>query len=94
VLIEHQQPRLQHQAAADRQHLLLAAAHGAGQLLLAVGQPRKDAVDEIERAAAFGLGLRHIGADLEIFLHGHFGKYLTALRYVGDAQFRNPVRRQ
>ena len=34
-LVEHDQPRLAHQAAADRQHLLLAAGQRAGRLAAA-----------------------------------------------------------
>jgi hypothetical protein len=40
-LVQDQQPRLGHQAAADGQHLLLAAAQRAGELPRALAQPRK-----------------------------------------------------
>ena len=38
--VQHQEPRLEHQAAADREHLLFAATHGARKLLPAVGETR------------------------------------------------------
>ena len=36
-LVEHQQARFKHQASPDSEHLLLAAAHRASQLLTALG---------------------------------------------------------
>ena len=47
-LIHQQQFRLRHQRAADGAHLLLAAGKRAGQLLAAVFQPGKQAVDPVE----------------------------------------------
>src|SRR5690606_20059624 len=49
-LVEHDQFRLAHQAAADGDHLLLAARQGAGGLSAALGQTRKHGVDAIEVA--------------------------------------------
>ena len=44
--------RLGHQAAADREHLLLAAGQRAGELRLALAQPRKEFVDALDAAAS------------------------------------------
>ena len=41
-LVEDEQLRLGHQAAADREHLLLAAGQRAGALALPFGEPRED----------------------------------------------------
>ena len=41
-LVEDQQLRLGHQAAADREHLLLAAGQRSGALALPFGKPRED----------------------------------------------------
>jgi hypothetical protein len=40
-LVQQQQSRRRHQRAADRDHLLLAAAHGAGDLRAALGKARE-----------------------------------------------------
>ena len=41
-LVEDEQPRLGHQAAADGEHLLLAAGERAGALALPFGEARED----------------------------------------------------
>ena len=56
-LVEQQQRRLAHQRAADRQHLLFAARHGAGALVGALREPREqieDIVVALGQAAAAG----------------------------------------
>ena len=93
-LVEHEQPRLQHQTAADREHLLLTAAHCAGELLAPRREHGEDAENEVERTAAFGLCRRHVSADFQIFLHRHFRKDLAAFWHVGDAEFSHFVSRQ
>src|SRR5207249_6991004 len=49
-LVEHQQGRARHQRAADREHLLLAAAERAGELAPALAQAREPLEDFGERA--------------------------------------------
>ena len=49
-LVEQQQLGLAHQRAADRQHLALAARHGAGALAAPLGEPRKHRIDALEQA--------------------------------------------
>src|SRR5271169_6419473 len=85
-LVEHQQTWLQHQAAADSKHLLFPTAHGSGELLSALGQHGKYVKNEFKRVATLSLGARNISADLEVFLHRHFGEHLTALRDVSNAE--------
>ena len=48
-LVQHQQLRLAHQRAADREHLPLAAGHRAGALVAPLLQLRKDLVDALEQ---------------------------------------------
>ena len=50
-LVEQQQIGVADQRAADRQLLLLAAAHGAGALALRVGEDREIAVDQLVELA-------------------------------------------
>ena len=70
-LVEQEDARLRHQRAADRQHLLLAAAERARHLGAALGQHRQQLVDLIERRAPRRARGRRIGADLEVLQHGH-----------------------
>src|SRR4051794_17810651 len=49
-LVEDQQAGFGHQAAADREHLLLAAAHRAGPLALALGEAREGCEHALEVA--------------------------------------------
>ena len=65
-LVEDQEPGLGHQAAPDREHLLLAAGQRAGALALPFGEPREDR----EHPAAVGFAPRAgaaVGAEIEIF---------------------------
>ena len=51
-LVEQQQPRPRHQRAADRQHLLLAAAEQAGALVEPLAQDREQLEDVASRCRA------------------------------------------
>ena len=55
-LVEQQQARLAHQRARDRQHLLLAARQGAGQLVLALLQAREALELALDRCLAWRAG--------------------------------------
>ena len=69
-LVEHQQTRLAHQRAAERQHLPLAAGQRAGRLPPPLGEPRKQRIDALEqRAEARAVGKRG-GAEAQILLDG------------------------
>ena len=48
-LVEDKQPRIGHQRAADRQHLLFAAGELVAHAGVALGKPRKQGIDRIER---------------------------------------------
>jgi len=52
-LVHQQDFRRQHQGAAERQHLLLAARHRAGELAPSLGKPREG----LEQASRFVLDL-------------------------------------
>jgi hypothetical protein len=70
-----------HEAARDRQHLLLAAGKSAGLLSSAFFQPRKQRVDVIEplgEAAPRALGE---GAHLQVVLHAHRVEQLAPFRH-------------
>ena len=72
-----------HHGAADRQHLLLAAREIAGEAV-ALAQAREVGVDEVDIAVDFLVATR-IGADLEVFEHGHVGDDAPALHDLEDA---------
>src|SRR5689334_13361727 len=52
-LVEHDQLGRAHQAAADREHLLLAAGERAGELVAALGEAREHGEDLVERLLGF-----------------------------------------
>src|SRR2546427_3374789 len=54
-LVEEQHARVAEQRAADRQHLLLAAAELHAHLVAALAQHRKKLVDRLQRPVAFAL---------------------------------------
>ena len=91
--VEDQQPRIGHQRAADRQHLLLAAGQRAAHIAAALGEPRKQRVDLFERPRIDGAEPVAGGGD-QILAHGQIGKYLATLGHEADAQLRNPERRK
>ena len=93
-LVHQQQFRLGHQRAADRAHLLLAAGQRAGQLLAAVLQARKQAVNPIELLGETPPRLRNEGADAQIFLDAQPRKQPAVLRHMGDALLDHAMRRQ
>src|SRR5438093_2191212 len=65
-LVHEQQTRIGHEAAADREHLLLAAREVRARLIASRGQRGEESVDALERPRPAALA---IGADLKIFLH-------------------------
>ena len=68
-LVEHQQPRLAHQRAAERQHLPFAARKRAGELMAPLGKPGKQRVDPLEQGRNPRLVGEHGGAEAQILLH-------------------------
>ena len=65
-LVHEKQPWLRHQRAADGQHLLLAAAQGAGLLAASLGQPREQGVDPGQGLRVRGAGVRSVGAEVQV----------------------------
>lgn len=77
-LVEQQQARARHQGAADGQHLLFAAGHGAGTLVGPLAQAR----EEVEGVLQAGLDLFAVleeTAHLQVLGDGHVGKDAPAL---------------
>src|SRR5499433_1448490 len=80
-LVHQQELGGAHQPAADGDHRLLAARHGAGDLRAALAQSGEQAIDVLDARA------RHR-------LDGQLGKDLAAFRDAGDAGGDHPVGRQ
>ena len=73
--------------------MLLPAREGAGELLPALAQKRKDRVNALEAPAAEFSGRGSVAADLEVFLHRHGREEAPPLRDERDAQTAEIVRR-
>ena len=93
-LVEHHEVGLAHQAAADGEHLLLAAGQRAGRLALALRKLRKQREHAIEILRLVGARPRQHRAHLQVLQHGQRRKHLAALRHLADAEIADPVRRQ
>jgi hypothetical protein len=93
-LVEHHQLRRAHQAAADRQHLLLAARKRAGRLAQALLQARKHRQHTVAVLVAVRLRARQHRAHVEVFGDSQCGKHLAALRHLPDAEIAHLVARQ
>src|SRR6202040_1058983 len=85
-LVEQHQSRPQHQGAAYRQHLLLAAAQGSGGLGTTFLESWEMRVDLLDVAGDAHSVIPHHGAELEIFLHGHADEGAPPLRHMGDPE--------
>ena len=93
--------RLRHQSAANRQHLLLAAAQHGGARPQPFAQARKQVDDIVEQALrlALALGPRQPPcAEQQIFLNGERWPDVATFRHVRDAEccacvFRHAVER-
>ena len=92
-LVEQHQLRPHHQRAADRQHLLLAARHGAGLLVRALAQPREIAVDALDIGGDAGAVAARHGAELQVLLDRHAAEGAAPFRHMGDAEPRALLRR-
>ena len=85
-LVHQQDARRQHQRAGERQHLLLAAAHRAGELAAPLGQAREGLEAEIEIGLDLRARLRAEGAEQQVFLHRQFREQPAAFRHQRDAE--------
>ena len=78
--IQQQQARLAHQSATDRQHLLLAAGHGAGALNTAFMQTREQLIHPFDA----GMKLVAVGkktAHRQVLFHRHARKDASPFRH-------------
>ena len=73
-------------ARAERQHLLLAAAHRAGELRAALGEPREGLEAELEIGLDLRARLRAERAEQQILLDGQTRKQPAAFRHQRDAE--------
>src|SRR6185436_586615 len=78
------------QRAGDREHLLLAARHLAGELAAALGEPRQLLVELVGAARAAGPAGVAAG-ELEVLVHGERRPDPPALRDQGDPGARDLV---
>ena len=92
-LVEHDQARLAHQAAADRQHLLLAARQRAGGLLAALGEAREQAEHALQRLLLQRARMARRGAHLEVLQHREVGEDLAAFGDMADARLADALAR-
>ena len=92
-LVDQQDARVEHQRARQRQHLLLAAAHRAGELVAPFFQAIEHAVTEVEIACHFGARGRAERAEQEILLDGELGKQPPPLRHQRNAEIDDFFRR-
>ena len=74
-----------HQGAADGEHLLLAAGHGAGLLLDTFFEAREEVEDAVHVLRAPEAIVPVVGAHLQVFEDRHAVEDLAPLRALGDA---------
>ncbi len=84
AFVEHQQARRAHQRPRHRYHLLLAAAHRAGELARPLGQFREALVGAPHPFGTLGGG-REPAAQLQVLLDRHLAEELPALGHQRDA---------
>src|ERR671917_849581 len=81
-----------HEGAADGEHLLLTAAHGAGLLLRALLEAREEVEDAVHVLPYPGAIVSVVRAHLQVLEHGHAEEDLAPLRALGDALADHVVR--
>ena len=92
--VEQQQARLGHQAARDRDHLLLPARQRPAER---IGE-RPDIGEELEHGVGLARELRRStalavrGAEHDVFAHGQAGENAPPLRHVRDAEAHDRLR--
>jgi len=93
-LIEHQQLRARHQAARDCQHLLLAAAHRAGELRRALLENGEQVEHLVDVRGDPGLVGARVGTELEVASHRQFRKQAAPFGHERQPERDAFVRRQ
>jgi len=86
--VEQHHPRVEHQRAPDREHLLLAAGQLIAEILPPLGEPRKQRIDLVDGPAARP---RHRG---EVLLDGERFEDVAFLRHPADPGMRALIRPQ
>src|SRR5262249_54142423 len=81
---ENKQDRFGHEAAADRQHLLLAAREAAGPLCLPFGETREDAEDALAILPSL-IARAPISPKIEIVPDAQIGKDAAAFWHMNEA---------
>ncbi len=85
-LVDQKDAGIEHERARQRQHLLLAAAHGAGKLAFALGQARENLEAEIQIGPDLRARLAAGSAQQQVFFHGLAREQAAAFRYQRDAE--------
>ena len=80
-LVHAQQPRPRHQRPADRDHLLLAARQGSGELPQPLLDAREQRKDALQILVEFGAARPDIGAHFEVFVDRHARKQPTRFEH-------------
>ena len=91
-LVQHDELGQAHQAAADREHLLLAAGHRPRGLPAPLGEARKQREHLLHRLRPLGARARQERADLQVVLDAEAREHLPALGDLPDAEVRGEVR--
>ena len=91
-LVEQQDVRIGHQRAADRQHLLFAAAHGARDLGGAFAQAREQPEHLLAPCGFAVARAPRIGAEQQIFLHRQVAEDAAAFGHQRQPAFDDLVR--
>src|SRR5690606_32063574 len=84
--VQQEQARAQHQGAADREHLLLAARERARLLVPTFAQAGKAFVHPLDVLGHGPLVASHIGAEPQVFLHAEAREGAPAVGHMADAQ--------
>ncbi len=93
-LVEHEQASARHQAAANGQHLLLAAREGAGHLAHALGEARQQGQNPFEFRLAMGPRAPVEARQQQVLADAHLGKHETAFGNLDDAALDPMLRRE
>ncbi len=90
--VQHQDMRIEHQAARHRQHLLFAAGERAALLLMRSLQTGKETQTVLHAAVDLGAVVDREGAHLQVFLDGQRGEDAAAFRDMAHAGLHDQVR--
>ena len=92
-LVEHHEVGRRHQAARNREHLLLPARKRAGRLARALRQDRKQRQRAGVVFGTLGARPRHHGTHLQILRHRERREQLPAFRHLSDTEVADAVAR-